>query len=408
MKIKTRKYCLICNNDEMNKIIDLGLHPFADTFIPPDRLNDSEPIYPLISSLCNSCGHIQLNCVTDPHSRYVDYEYSFTSSNSSFSIQHWKSFYNRISSKLELSKNSFILEIGSNDGTLGKEFINRGYKFLGIDASPLMVEIANKNKINTILGLFNADMVDEVISDFGNPELIIANNVLNHADIPNEFVKNISKLLSKDGVFVFEVPYWQIEFDTKSFGKIYHEHINYFTIRSLKKLLGNFNLEMTSIEIIEYHGGSLRVYANRKKHRTRVYENNIELMIRNEVKSGVFNPKSYIPFMELIQIKKNQLLEKINIIKKKNIPIVGIGASAKGNTFLNYHELNHIIIDYVTDISDHKLGKFTPKTRIPIVKDSVFSKYDEVYALLLTENISNNFKNTLLKINDKIQFLYET
>ncbi len=397
--------CLICKSQELVSVIDLGMHPFADTFINKERVGDSEPVYPLICNLCNKCGHVQLKYITDPNDRYSKYDYSYTSSNSSFSRMHWDKFCNEVSSNIELSKDALVVDVGSNDGFLGSKFIERGNKFIGIDASPYMARLAEKRSVTTIVGLLNTEIVNKVNSDFGHAKLVISNNVFNHADFPVEFIQYVSLLLSTDGIFVFEVPYWFIEFEEGNFDKIYHEHINYFTIKSLKKILELSGMVISSVEVIDYHGGSLRVYAKKNNSGSFDNSNNIKNMIDKETASGVFNSKSYITFMNNISKNRNLFLKKIYSIKTKGLPLVAVGAAAKGNTFLNYYNLDHTVIDYVTDVSKYKIGKYTALTRIPIVSDDIFSKYDEVYALVLTGNISGNLKKILHQINPRIKFI---
>ena len=409
MKYNIRKNCLICNSQKLEIIIELGIHPFADTFIPIDRIEENEPSFPLVCVKCSDCNHIQLKYITDPKQRYDDYEYSFTSSNSNVSKEHWESFFTDSIFKLNLPKNCLVVEIGSNDGGLGEHYIKNGNSYVGVDASPAMCQIANEKKIKTIQGFFNKEIANKVLDSFGKASLVIANNVFNHADFPTKFLKNINEIISKNhGVFTFEVPYWLIEYETSNFGKIYHEHVNYFTVTSLKKLLDIYNFEIFSIQLLTYHGRSIRVYAKKKNNKNFIVEKTIELMIEKEKSSGVFNISSYKKFQKIIKENREKLLDKINTIKSKKLPIIGIGAAAKANTFLNFYELDFRTIEYITDISIHKIGKFTPRTRIPIVEDSILKNYEEVYVLVLTENLSSNFKSYLLSLNSKIKFIYET
>ena len=409
MNYNLRNNCLICNSERLETIIELGIHPFADTFIPSDRINDNEPVYPLECIKCRDCNHIQLKYITDPQKRYNDYEYSFTSSNSKVAKEHWKSFFNDTISKLNLSKDSLVVEIGSNDGGLGEHYIKNGNSYIGVDASKAMCEIARERKVKTIHGFFNKESVDKILDSRGKASLIIANNVLNHADSPTNFIKNINEIISENhGVFTFEVPYWLIEHKTNSFGKIYHEHVNYFTITSLKKLLDIYNFEIFSIQVLNYHGGSIRVYTKKKSNSNFIIGKEIQLMIEEENRSGVFKIDSYKKFQKTIEKNRKNLLGRIEIIKSKNYPIIGIGASAKGNTFLNFYRLDYNTIEYITDISVHKIGKLTPKSRIPITTDSILKDYGEVYVIVLTENLSSNFKSYLLSLNSKIKFIYET
>lgn len=399
-----RSNCLICNSDNISQIIDLGVHSFADSFITQQQLGQSEPIYPLKCFLCNECGQVQTACVTDPYDRYNLYAYSYTSSNSAFSRNHWEHYANEILEKLCIDTGSFILEIGSNDGFLLNQFKNMGYEVLGVDPSDYIAKLANDHGINTIVNLFNSDVGEQVLTTHGRPKLIAANNVFNHSNNPVEFISTVNNILDPQGYFVYELPYW---FDTIKSGRldqIYHEHVSYFTMRSSKKLLQQADMVIIDVDFVDYHGGSIRVFAKKASHDVKESEKVAEI-IRDETEFGLFRLKMYEDLVQRTLQKRHMFLKTIYEIKSKGIPIVAVGAAAKGNTMLSFYNLDHTVIDYVTDASPHKQGKYTPLTRIPICGDEIFSNYDEVYALILTWNIAHIIKPILSRINPQIRFL---
>jgi len=399
-----RTSCLVCNSLNLIKIIDLGIHPFADTFIPEEKLSQSEPIYPLSCDLCKDCGQIQTSCVTNPMDRYSLYDYSYTSSNSSFARNHWEEYAKNVSKKINLQPGSFIVEVGSNDGFLAEQFQKQGHKVLGVDPSEYMANLAEQRKVKTIVGLFNSDVGEKILNQFGKAPLIIANNVFNHSDSPVDFAKTAAKLIAPNGTFIFESPYWLSGFKDKKFDHIYHEHISYFTVTSSYKLLEKAGLRITDVELVDYHGGSIRVFAKRKED-FKEESPKVKLMMDEEASFKIFDFKTYENFMKFILNQRNIFLKEIYNIKSHNKPIIAVGAAAKGNTFLNFYNLNKTVIDYVTDSSPHKCGKYTPLSRIPICGDDIFANYDEVYALILSWNISDIIKSNLYKINPKIKFL---
>ena len=373
----------------MKKIIDLGMHPYADTFISDKHLDKTEPIYPLQCLLDTKSGHIKLR-------------YSYTSANSSFSRNYWDEYAKHVSKKLNLN-NSTIFEIGSNDGYLSKQFQQLGHKVIGIDSSKYMSEIANDIGIETYCGVFNSNESFKIKEKFGKSNLIVANNVFNHSNDPIDFAIGIKELLEEDGVFVFEVPYWYNTIMDNRFDQIYHEHVSYFTVKSCNEMLKNVGLQVFDVEIVDYHGGSIRVYSsiNPKQINARIYD-----YIKIEEDAGLFQESTYIEFMKQLKIRRGNFLEKLYSIAKDNVPIVAVGAAAKGNTFLNFYNIDNTVIDYVTDASKHKIGKYTPLTRIPIQDDeTVFSKYDKVYVIILSWNISSILKEKLRKLNNNITFL---
>ncbi len=399
-----RDYCLVCNSNNIEEIIDLGSHPFADTFIPESKKSMADMVYPLVCTLCKGCGHIQTKCVTDPVDRYSQNDYSYTSSNSSFARDHWDSYSKEISEELQLPKKSLIFEAGSNDGYLSEQFNLMGYQSIGVDPSPYMAELAKKRNVKTIVGLFGDSSVTEELKKYGNASLVVANNVFNHSNKPLDFVNSVSKLLSSEGYFIFEQPYWLTGLRAGKFDQIYHEHVSYFTVKSAKALLEKAGLSIFKAQIVNYHGGSLRIIA---KKTINFFDEPLEVkkMIQEEEDYGTFKVETYKKFMDEINNQKNLFLVRVFDLKQKGKSIIAVGAAAKGNTFLNFYNLDKTVIDYVTDSSPHKIGKYTPATRILIVGDEIFSKYSEVYALLLSWNLKDQLLPILSKINPKIQFM---
>lgn len=400
-----RTSCLVCNSNNLVGIIDLGIQPFADTFISEENFSHSEATYPLICDLCTNCGHVQTACKTDPKERYFLFnDYSYTSSNSSFARQHWKKYANDIPEKIGLFKNSFVVEIGSNDGFLSEQLLKRGYNVLGVDPSNYMAQLAEKRGVKTIVNLFTDSVAERIINSYKESDLIIANNVFNHSDNPIDFIKGVAKLLSEKGTFVFEQPYWLTSIQTKKFDQIYHEHVSYFTVKSVKKLLSNVGMVIWDVEEVNYHGGSLRIYA-KKEGSGAVESKKVKKILKTEEEVGLFNPEMYEIFMKDLLTEKNAFMKKLYKLKEDGETIIAVGAPAKGNTFLNFYNLDKTLIDYVTDSSIHKQGKYTPLTRIPIVGDDIFSKFNQPYALVLSWNLAHKLKPILEKINPGIKFI---
>ena len=387
----------------MNKIIDLGMHPFADTFVSKNQLNESEPVYPLECFLDKDTGEVKVGVRTDAHGRYIAYDYSYTSANSKFSKDHWINFAKDVNEKLNLPKNSNVVEIGSNDGFLTKQFKDMGYNVLGVDPSPYVKDLALELGVETHCDFFGYEVSNNIGKDFGQANLIIANNVFNHTNDIEDFTTGVENLLNDDGIFVFELPYWYNTIKDQKFDQIYHEHVTYFTVKFSYELLKKHGLEIMDVDVVNYHGGSLRVFAKKKDEI--VLQPHIKSMIEEEESFGLFKESTYVKFVQDLHQKRNTFLKKIYKIKSKGYSIIGIGAAAKGNTLLNFYNLDNSVIDYITDSSEHKQGKYTPLTRIPIVGDEIFGEYDKVYGLILSWNISDIIKENLRKINKKIKFL---
>ena len=401
MKSLIRKKCLSCNNINLNEIINLGSHSFADRFIPKSRLKIKDPQYPLILDLCKKCKYVQSRYVTNPKNRYVSVDYSYTSSNSNYSKNHWTDFDNSLEKKTKL-QNKKIIEIGSNDGFLSYQLKKKGAQVLGVDASGFMVKLSKK-KINAIQSIFTFKESRRIKRLFGEADIIIANNVFNHSDKPLDFLEGVKNLLKKDAIFIFEQPNFTKGVLSLKFDQIYHEHISYFTVRNIKSLLKHSGLKMISVKKNRYHGGSLRTIAANSN--SKLKEFNSRKLIEFENKNKIYSLKFYKNMMKKISIKKINLLSKLIKLTQNGYMITGIGAGAKSNTFLTFYRLNNNIIKFLTDSSKFKQNKYTPITRIIIKDDNQLSKYKKIACLILSWNISDIVIKKIKKINKNIKFI---
>lgn len=395
--------CLI-TGEFVTKILDFGQHAYADTFIAEDQLHMSEPVFPLQLHLNPSSGQIQLGFVSDAEDRYNLYSYSYTSSNSKTARDHWDEYASTIKSKYNTK--GLVVEIGSNDAYLIKQFQDADTKVLGIDSSQTMCDIAKEKGVDSLAALFNIDTAVEVAEEHGKASVIIANNVFNHANDPVNFASGVSQLLDKDGIFVFELPYWASMIESGRFvDMVYHEHISYFTIKSAWNLLQQVGLDIVDFDIVDYHGGSIRVIA---KHTT---NNGMPFLVRgaieNETAMGLFDTTFYANLQDKFEKQRNAwLLNFYQILADEpDAVIIGVGAAAKANTWLNWHKLDKTVLTCITDASQFKQGKYTPLTRIPIRGDDEFAKHEKPYALVLSWNIGEPLKKALLSINPNTRFI---
>ena len=389
---------------EKVKIIDLGFHPYADTFIKKDQLDKSEPIYQLSCFLNKKTGVIQNNIKTDDLLRYNQYDYSYTSSNSSYSKNYWKEYAHNLIQRFNINKQTKILEIGSNDGYLLNCLKNKTKRVKGVDTSSFMCGLARRRKIHTYNLSFNYASSKIIKNKNSTVDLIIANNVVNHSNDVVDFLKGIKNILKSNGTFIFEVPYWYNLIKNKQFDQIYHEHIYYFTVKSVSHLLKKVNLHLNDVVETNYHGGSIRFYIGLKSLRKN--SKLIKSYINREKKMGLFKVKTYVNFMKHLNEKKINFLKKIVSYKKKNYKIIGIGAPAKGNTLINFVNINNTLIDYITDNSTNKINKYTPLSRIPIIPDSKIRKLKgKICAFFLVWNLEHLLKKKILDYNRNVKII---
>ena len=384
----------------IKKIIDLGKHPLADSFLKRNqiKLEKKEKLECFINIKTKK---IYLKSKFPASYRYNNVDYSYTSSNSKLSREHWENFQNVVEKKYKI-KNKRILEIGSNDGYLLSKF-QRNNDVLGIDSSATMLKIAKNKNIPSIKKVFDKKTSIQIEKKYGKFDIIIANHVLNHADDDLSFLVGCVNLLDKNSIIIIEVPYWGYQVKNSFFDQIYHEHRNYFTISYFNYLQKKLNLKIIDLEMNNYHGKSIRIFMSKKKSNYKLSKK-LKSLLLDESKLKLYNIDTYRKFTKNIESYKKNILIKLKKISK-NSTIVAIGASAKGNTFLNYMGLNSKVISAVTDSSPHKIGKYTPGSHIKIYGDSFFKNKDKIYAIILSWNFSKMLKINVLKHNKNIKFL---
>jgi SAM-dependent methyltransferase len=389
---------LVFNNSTV-KVLDLGMHAFADSFLSPKDLISSEPVYPLSVVLDPISGLLHNEYLTPAIERYNKVDYSYTSSSSIFFRNHWASFIplmNSLGGKIGDS----VVEVGSNDGYLCSLLSKSGYHVNGVDASENMVLQAVANGIPTHNKLFGFSSALELTDLLGNSDYLIANNVFNHANDPLDFLLGIKQLLKETGLFIIEVPYWKTQIENNRFDMVYHEHVTYFTVFSMKKMIEESGMYIKDIQVVNSHGGSLRIIGSKSKSENSI----VEKMIKDEKESGIFTAEYYSLARKRINNIRAKTMNKIYEIGDDQ-KIYGIGAAAKANTLLTYFGLNSTLISAITDSSPFKIGKYTPLTRIPIVPDSVLANESTCWAIILSWNLGNDLRKLLSEINPNLRYI---
>jgi len=389
------KKCQLCGSENIKMIINLDFHPLADTFLK--NLNEQEVFYPLRVFLCQECGYTGLLNIVDAPDRYQKNEYSYTSSNSSVALAHFKEMAQQVIEKVKITENDLVVDIGSNVGTLLKNFGEQANcKILGIEPSSNIAELARKDGILTIEDFFNKNSVDEILKKRGKAKAITCTNTFNHISDLNEFMKNIDEILADDGYFIFEAPYMLTLVNDLAFDTIYLEHISYFSVKPFEKFFKKLGFFISHLEANDYMGGSIRVYVGRKETNHKF----LKEFLDKEESAKIFELETYENMMAKIRNLKFNLCKELYEVKGNGGKIIGIGAATKGNTLLNYCKIDNTLIDFITDSSSLKIGKFTPGSHILIKSDSDITP-DIEYALILPWNIGEFLKNKLKHLNLK-------
>ncbi|MDO8621272.1 MAG: class I SAM-dependent methyltransferase [Candidatus Levybacteria bacterium] len=394
------KKCRICEGAELFDVIDLGDQPIPNGFLSKKDLTKKEPRYPLIVCFCSNCSLLQLRYLVNPEVMFKNYLYIPSSSKTR--VEHFRKLAESMNSIIKLDDKSLVIDIGSNDGSLLICFRNLGVRVLGIDPAENLVKIAALNGIETIRGYFDSKLALKTARRYGKAKIILSTNTIAHIPNLHEALKGVSVLMGKEGIFVMQFPYVMDLLDKNLFDTIYHEHLSYFSLKSLLKLSEKSELEIFDIERNDLDGGAIRVFWKRKAGTlNKVNKKNINRILEEEKKYGLYEKKTYSKFADRIKTLKITFLQKISDLKKNKKKIVGYGAAAKANVLLNYFGLDTKTIDYIVDSTPYKQGLFTPGTHIPIYsEDKIYNTIPD-YVLIFAWNFSKEIiqKNKKYKDN---------
>jgi len=390
--------CHLCGSKNLEKVLDLGFHPLADFFMKESQLKEPERRYPLCVLLCQNCGHGMNSFVVPAEVRYQENDYSYDSGNSKISIQHFKEMAEEVSKRANVKKGELVVDIGSNIGTLLSAFKNLGMEVQGVDPSHNIAALAEKNGVPTINDFFNVSACEKILKR-GRAKAVTITNAFNHISPLDEFMKNVVSILDQKGTFVIELPYFLEIIRKKHFDVVYLEHVSYIAIKPLAPFFKKFGLSITHVEENNYMSGSIRIFVG--------YGQESELVAKQialEEESGLYNLEVWNKFRENVKNCKINLLKELVNARAEGGKIVAIGAAAKGNTLLNYCGIDKTLIDFATDASPLKIGKYTPGSHLPILSDDAIDK-SVSHALILAWNIADFLKAKISPKFPHLQFI---
>jgi len=382
----------MCQSSNLEQFLNLGSTPPADNFLTSKQLSEPEIYYPLNVHICHNCGLIQLGYVVPPDKLYNS-NYPYESSTTDTGKSHFFNMANEICSKFSLEKNSLVVDLGSNVGVLLQGFKENQMRVVGIEPSVNIVRIAIENGIETIPAFFSMDAVNEILEKHGHASILTATNVFAHIDDLDDFMNTTDKLLTDDGIFVFEAPYFLHLLNNLEYDTIYHEHLSYLSIKPLKLFFEKHGYEIFDIKEVTIHGGSLRVFVSKKSKQT--IKPIVDEMIKIEEEQKIYSIDTLKDFAKKVHDHRNDLLSLLHKLKSQGKKIVCISAPAKGMTLMNFCNIDSTLCDFVTEKSKMKIGKFTPGTHVPVVSDDIFDKDSPDYAILLAWNFADEIIKNL-------------
>ena len=390
--------CRFCNTNLKYVFSDLGFSPPSNAFLNKEDLLRPEKYFPLKVQVCEKCYLVQINEFAK-HNEIFNDNYAYFSSFSSSWLKHSKEYTQMMTKKLELNSNSLVIEIASNDGYLLQYFNQNNIPVLGIEPTANTAKVAIKKGIPTKIDFFGKKLAKEIANDY-KADLILGNNVLAHVPDINDFVSGLQYVLKPNGVVTFEFPHLLELIKHTQFDTIYHEHYSYLSLLFIHKLFEKHNLKVFDVEQLNTHGGSLRVYAKHKNCQIHPQSEKSLQILDLELKFGLDKMSTYGNFQILTEKLKDNFVKFLINAKKNNKKVVGYGAAAKGNTFINFSGIKKDLISYVVDKSDFKQGKFLPGSHIPVKNEETIKLDKPDFIVILPWNLKDEIISQLSYIKE--------
>jgi SAM-dependent methyltransferase len=379
-------HCQLCGEGNLASLLFLGYLPPVNTMPAIGSVATEQPSYPLELLRCDACGLAQIGCEVAPEVLFP-FSYPYLSGTTRVLRDNFAELYRETRERIGLGPNDLVVDIGSNDGTLLAPFKQGGHRVLGIEPSQAG-DVARARGIDTHRGYFDADTVATVRHRHGQARIVTAANVFAHIADPHAVVEGILELLTPDGVFISESHYLLPLVETVQYDTIYHEHLRYYHLGALRFLFARHGLEIFHVKRIATHGGSIRVYTARAGQRP--VDPSVAAQFAEEDAAGLTDGSGLVDFRARVIASKRELHALLAALDPKARRVWGISAPSRASTLVNYVGLDDGIVECVLEVAgSHKLGKYLPGTRIPVVDEARLAEDQPDYALLLSWHIAD-------------------
>lgn len=378
--VNHRDTCRLCGSKNIESVLKLAPIPIGDAYISKEHINEKQDCYPVELFLCKDCGLTQLPYILDPDAVYRNYIYR--TSDSLGLVQHFQKYAYEVFNYANPPKNSLVIDIGSNDGSLLKFFKDKNMDVLGIDPASEIADEATRKGIETLPLLFTSQLAQKIRKDRGPAYIITMNNTIANIDDLSNVIDGIKILLDPDGIFVFETGYFVDLIQKKIFDNIYHEHISYFTVRSLQDFFKNNGMELIDVQRIAPKGGSIRCVVQLASG-SRKQSKSINELLKLEAGLKVHNSETIKEFGNRLNNIKYELLKIVKNLRTRGKKIAGYGASVGVTTVLYNFGLSKELLDFIVDDNISRQNLYSPGLHIPVLspKELIEQKIDYVIIL---------------------------
>lgn len=386
--------CRACDAELKTTFVDLGVQPLSNSYVSLGQRREPDIFYPLHVYVCDRCFLVQLESF-ESREAIFSADYAYYSSFADSWVAHAKAYVAHATESLGLTSTSRIVEIASNDGYLLKWFVERGMPVMGVEPAAGVAAAAEAVGVPTRVEFFGVESAGRLRAEFGPADLMAANNVLAHVPDLHDFIGGFAVALAPGGTATFEFPHLMRLIEDAEFDTIYHEHFSYISLLAIEPVFAKHGLIVHDVEELSTHGGSLRLWV---RHAGVEPTAAVHAMRKREAHAGLATLERYAKFGERVAKIKRDTLRFLIDATERGERVVGYGAPAKGNTFLNYCGVGPDLLAFTCDRNPQKHGKLLPGSRIPIRPPEAIDQTRPDYVLILPWNIEAEVVEQLASI----------
>ena len=378
--------CRLCNHMALEDVIELAPTPPGNNFLSKEQLDKPESLYPLIVRFCQHCAHVQLADVVNPEILYQD-DYKYVSGTSPVFVEHFRQYAEDVLAEFWIPAEALVADIGSNDGTCLRFFKEAGFNVLGVDPATEIAAKATAEGILTVADFFSESLGKELLTEKGPAHLITSHNACAHIDDLVGLMRGVRHWLADDGLFIFEVGYLLDVYNNTWFDTMYHEHLDYHSVKPFVPFFESLDMELFSVKRVSPQGGSIRLHVQ-KKGGPHQLDPSVGELARLEEEIGLDQADTFRTFNNKVNTVKQSLSGILRSLKAQGKRIAGYGAPTKSTTLLTHFGLGNDILDFIVDDNPLKQGKFTPGFHIPIMAPEELYRQKPDYLVVLAWNFA--------------------
>lgn len=388
--------CRHCATPLAHTFLDLGFAPLSNAYLTVADLTRPEKYYPLKIKVCDQCWLVQTEDYTQAEELFNP-DYAYFSSTSTGWLAHAARYADKMARQLQLTQDSLVIEVASNDGYLLKNFLAAGIPCLGIEPTASTAAVAEKLGIPVLREFFGEQLGKQLAAEGKQADLIAGNNVYAHVPDINDFTRGLKAALKPGGTITLEFPHLMRLLEHTQFDTVYHEHFSYLSLYTVIRIFKAAGLRVWDVEELPTHGGSLRIYGCHCKE-TRETTPAVSALLAEEARRGLQTLATYQHFQVKADRVKDDLLAFLIEQKRTGKKVAAYGAAAKGNTLLNYAGIKPDLLPFICDAAAAKQGKFMPGSHIPILAPAVLVEQRPDYLIILPWNIAAEVKQQNVRL----------